>query len=110
MNGSNAPGVVMKMVKGGMLTCHCGRKSCGLLSDPPKIDEQDADNLFLPNAYGNAIIDCDFQQWRKTTNAEQQKASVEAEYKTRLAAASAYVKDMLAGKPPKGVQLLEGIA
>lgn len=110
MNGSNAPGVVMKIVKGGMLTCHCGREKCGLLLDPPKIDVMDADNLFLPNAYGNAVIGCDFQQWRSTTSAEQQKVSVEAEYKTRLEAARAYIKDMTDGLPPKGIGILEGIA
>lgn len=90
------------------MTCYCGRPNCGLLSHPPKIDAVDAEKMWLPNAYGNAVKGGAFQtNLFADADLPHQKQMVQPEYSTRLAAAQAYIEDMIGGAVPRGVQILE---
>ena len=77
----------LKLPKGRLLTCLCGRPTCGLKHNPPQVDETDSTYLWLPAGYLNYTLGSDYLM--------HQGKKAEHEFKTRLEAARAYLSDML---------------
>ena len=67
------------------MECLCGRKNCGL---PDRLDEIDAQRIWLPVGYLNRIEGSDFLQFQKEEKAE---------YKSRLEAVQVYLSDLKSG-------------
>lgn len=75
--------IIVKTAKGVSLQCRCGRPECGLSKTPIKIDEVDANMMWLPVGYINFIKDSDFLSERKDHH-----------YNSKLEAAEKYIEDM----------------
>ena len=75
--------IIVKTAKGVSLQCRCGRPECGLSKIPVKIDEVDADSIWLPVGYSNFIKDSEFLGERKDHH-----------FNSRLEAAEQYIEDV----------------
>ena len=75
--------IIVKTPKNILLQCKCGRDECGLSKKPIKIDEIDADSMWLPVGYGNFIKDSEFLGERKDHH-----------FNSRLEAAEQYIEDV----------------
>lgn len=82
-----------QQLPGATIICNCGRPNCGLLADPPKPDSVDAAAMWLPNLYGNAVKDCEFQ-----VNSKGSEIAMQPRYATRLEAAQDYVARAMQSK------------
>jgi len=82
-----------RLLPGATVICNCGRPDCGLLVDPPMPDKTDAAAMWLPNLYGNAVKDSEFQ-----VSAKGSEIAMPVRYATRLEAARDYAARAMQGK------------
>jgi hypothetical protein len=72
------------------LLCRCGRFSdCGLRKTPPKLDEEDIQNIWLPAGFLNRIEGSTFLESIEDTPRKEA-----ADYSSRENAVREYIKEM----------------